>query len=101
MIVSGIRDSYCDPPDIPLFHSDGPPKKHRTDISDALTGAAFAFAEAIGGKSKEEECQSTLKQAMSPYKKVELRMKNYEQLRHLQQLHNDGILDSAEYKTHN
>ena len=61
MIVSGIHDSYSDPPDIPLFHSDGPPKKkHRTDMSDALTGAAVAFAEAIGGKSKEEECSSKL-----------------------------------------
>ena len=27
MIVSGIYDSYTDPPDIPLFHSDGPPKE--------------------------------------------------------------------------
>ena len=26
-------------------------------------------------------------------------MKNYGQLRHLQQLHDDGILDSTEYKT--
>ena len=104
MIVSGIHDSYSDPPDIPLFHSDGPPKKkQRTDISDALTGAAIAFAEAIGGKSKVEECKSTnaVPQAstMSPSKKVELRMKNYEQLRYLQQLHDDGILDSTEYQT--
>ena len=49
-------------------------KKHRTDISDAHTGAAIAFVEDIGGKSKVEECQSTnaVPQAstMSPSKRL-------------------------------
>lgn len=32
-----------------------------------------------------------------PRKAVELRMKNYEQLRYIQQLYNDGILDEKEF----
>lgn len=34
---------------------------------------------------------------ISPKKSVELRMKNYEQLRYLQQLFEDGILSDWEY----
>ena len=34
---------------------------------------------------------------VSPGKAVDLRMKNYEQLRYLQQLYEDGILDQKEY----
>ena len=34
---------------------------------------------------------------MSPGKTVELRMKNYQQLRFLQQLFEDGILDEKEF----
>lgn len=35
--------------------------------------------------------------ALSPAKAVELRGKNFEQLRYLQQLYDDGILDDKEY----
>jgi hypothetical protein len=34
---------------------------------------------------------------VSPAKAVDLRMKNYQQLRFLQQLFEDGILDEKEY----
>ena len=34
---------------------------------------------------------------VSPGKAVDLRMKNYEQLRYLQQLYEDGILDQKEF----
>ena len=34
---------------------------------------------------------------VSPGKAVDLRMKNYEQIRYLQQLYEDGILDQKEF----
>ena len=41
--------------------------------------------------------QSVVPSGTSPGRSVELRIKNYEQLRYLQQLYNDGILTAEEY----
>ena len=75
-----------------------------------MAGATVAFASAVTGTNKPPDQGSTkggaadrvsLESAsgacVSPGKAVELRMKNFEQLRYLQQLFEDGILSDTEY----
>ena len=71
-----------------------------------MAGAAIAFASAMsGGSKKQEVCRSGCLEsgpsasvaAVSPGKTVELKMKNYEQLRVIQQLYDDGIIDDKEF----
>ena len=107
-ICSDQHKDYEEPPDLPAFK--GPePKKRKESLSDALAGAAVAFATAMSGSK--DQLHSTQPQrdhdsdnpfsgpapAVSPGKTVELRMKNYQQLRFLQQLFEDGILDEKEF----
>jgi hypothetical protein len=82
---------------------------NQRNVSDTLAGAAIAFATAVSGSK--DQSHSTQPQydrdagnpfgnlvpAVSPAKAVDLRMKNYQQLRFLQQLFEDGILDEKEY----
>ena len=108
-ICSQQHSSYDDPPDLPAF-KESEPKKRKESLSDALAGAAVAFASAVTGTNKPPDHDSTKGAAadrvslesasgacVSPGKAVELRMKNFEQLRYLQQLFEDGILSDTEY----
>lgn len=100
-ICTSMHQSYDDPPDIPAFK--GPePKKRKESITEALTGAAVAFAQVVSGNTNKSQVPtvtegSCLQATRSPRKAVELRMKNYEQLRYVQELYNDGILDEKEF----
>ena len=107
-IATNHHDDYDEPPDWPQFksHATTAPKKKRGQetLSDALTGAVKVFAEAVtssrqGTTSSAQPPQPTQMSSMciSPAKKVDLRMKNYEQLRFLQKLYDDGILCEEEY----
>ena len=105
-IATDHHDDYDEPPDWPQFKSQaaGAPKKKRgqDSLSDALSGAAKVFAEAVtssrqSAPSSAPHLSQTSSTCISPAKKVDLRMKNYEQLRFLQQLHDDGILCEKEY----
>ena len=98
MICSGLHDDYENPPDIPTFSTHPMPKKPRKEsLSDALTGAAVAFAKVFSDKDKPKPSQlSAPTSCASPGKTLELRMKNFEQLRYLQQLFDDGILTDQE-----
>ena len=120
MICSGCHDDYDTAPSLPAFSSTVPNSKRRKDtLSEALTGAAVAFAKAVTGSPQgvaQESPANTLSSnttvpgpgvsqlsstmtclGVSPGKAVDLRMKNFEQLRYLQQLYDDGILDQKEY----
>ena len=109
VIVTGHHDDYDEPPDWPQFKTQAtaaPKRKQGQDsLSDALTGAAKVFAEAVASNrhvspSSGPHCsqsQTSTSACISPAKKVDLRMKNYEQLRFLQQLYDDGILCEKEY----
>ena len=50
-----------------------------------------------GGAADRVNLESASGACVSPGKAVELRMKNFEQLRYLQQLFEDGILSDTEY----
>lgn len=105
-ICAQQHSSYDDPPDLPAF-KDPEPKRRKESLSDAPAGAAVAFASAMTGGSKAQDhtsskgdriCTEPISGAcVSPGKAVELRMKNFEQLRFLQKLFDDGILSESEY----
>ena len=107
-ICSDQHKDYEEPPDLPAF-KDPEPKKRKESLSDALAGAAVAFATAMSGSKDQAHSTQPRRDrdtdnlftgpvpAVSPSKAVELRMKNYQQLRFLQQLFDDGILDEKEF----
>ena len=103
MIAMNNHDSMDEPPDIPSFNGSSGKKTCRSrepSFSGALTGAAIAFAKAVSSNTKPEsvsEEHTAPVGTISPGKTVELRAKNYEQLRNLQGLYNDGILSTIEY----
>ena len=97
MITTGLHSDYDTPPEIPAFLGSTPKRARRESLSEAMSGAAVVFADALKGKEKDEKHQgSVVKSGISPGRSVELRMKNYEQ--YLQQLYDDGILTREEYQ---
>lgn len=102
-ICGNLHDDMDNPPDLPAFRGNNqtPKKPHRESLSDALTGAAVAFAHAFKSQNATEAPHlpdSVTTVGVSPGKAVELRMKNFEQLRYLQQLYEDNILTTKEFE---
>jgi len=71
---------------------------------DAISGAAVAIVKALGGEAPSKAnsppvtpVHSPTAAVVSPAKSVELRTKNFEQLRYLQQLFDNGILSDGDY----
>ena len=85
MISSGLHESEDKPPSIPAFSGVLPKRSRKDSLSEALVGAASAFAESLKGKSTDPPAQHapTAAVSVSPGKAVELQMKNLEQLRYL------------------
>ena len=99
-IASGIHDDYDNPPDSPAFSGAAPKRVRRELLSEAISGAAVAIVKALstGPKSKKEVSESSQPSCspgpgISPGRAVDLRMKKFQQLRFLQQLYEDNILD--------
>lgn len=100
MIVQDVYNDLENPPDsIPPFGSTPVPRQRKNDsVSSAISGAAVAITKALSGTPTSNSEIGPHRQAgVSPGKAIELRMKNYEQLRYVQQLYDDGILSVAEY----
>ena len=101
-ICSKIHDDLDSPPDLPAFRdATGQKKAKRETLTDALTGAEAAFTTAFKStptKSPPRTDDPLQPVGVSPGRSVELRMKNFEQLRYLQQLYDDGILTTTEYE---
>ena len=97
MIAAGIHDDYDKPPDIPAFSSKNKRARKET-MSDCISGAAVAIVEALQDKGKTTAVSTApVSTGISPIKCIDLRMKNFEQLRYLQSLLDDGILSETEY----
>ena len=94
----GTHDSYDTPPPLPVF---GPqPKRPKKDsLADTITNAAVAIMKATTPPTTvaQPPQQAPPSVVMSPGKSVELRMKNLQQLRFLQQLFDDNILSETEF----
>lgn len=106
MICSDLHDDYDNPPDIPAFSSVTPKRPRKESLSDAITGAAVAFAQVLQPDNKKTVTEQPTVIAtavpstgagISPGKCIDLRMKNFEQLRYLQGLFEDGILCQEEF----
>ena len=98
MIAAGIHDDYDEPPDIPAFSKSKRARKET--MSGCISDAAVAIVEALQDKGKATATSSNIvpvSTGISPVKCIDLRMKNFEQLRYLQSLLDDGILTEAEY----
>ena len=98
-IVSGVHESDSQPPNAPMF-TGGLQKQPKESLVDAFAGAATAIAKAFSPKPLQDvAATSTMGHSahFSPGKKVEIRMKNLEQLRILQNLMEDGILSRDEF----
>ena len=96
MIHCGTHSDYNEPPKVPLI-TGPPPKRQKTDtLANAFTDAARAVA-SVFSPPVTSSSSVTSSVGISPGKAVELRSKNLEQLRYIQQLYEDNILSSAEY----
>ena len=101
MVTTNLHDDLHNSPAIPAFMST--PRKFRSpSLSTVISGAATAVAKAVGESSEQRKEGSGCTSAgtsvgVSPGKAVDLRMKNYQQLRYIQQLFDDGILTEVEY----
>lgn len=92
-IQSKRHDSYDTPPNIPLIT--GTPDTRKRDkkdtVSDAIAGAATAFAKALNGSPTGCKIPS---QGISPNSHATLRRKHLEDMQMLE----DGILSTDEYR---
>ena len=97
MVCSNLHEDLDHPPNVPAFNGSNPKKPRRQEsLSDALCNAAVTFASTFSSTSGPPKTPDGPPAGISPYKSVELRMKNFQQLRFLQQLY-DGILTLTEY----
>lgn len=96
MISTGLHDDYDNPPNIPAFSGSINKRARKDSVSDTVSGAAIAIVEALQEK-KTDKGPSSAFSGNSPGRLVDIRMKNYEQLRYLQSLFDDGILTEEEY----
>ena len=87
------------PPDLPVFHKQIAKKASRESLTEALSGAATTLVNAFKGDCvpHQNPIATIPSTGLSPGKTIQLHMKNYEQLRYLQQLVVDGILTDKEY----
>ncbi len=97
MISSGIHDDYDSPPDVPMFLTPSTKKTRKEPLSEVLSAAAVAIVKSLDKSTPSNSTVGLNPQGVSPGKSVDLRMKNYEQLRYLKQLYEDGIFDEKEY----
>ena len=107
MVASSLHDDLDNPPKIPAFHG-GTSKRARQNFgfSDALISAAVALAKVLDKDAHPVTSSTTdltmpVATGLSPGKSVELRMKNFQQLKYLQQLYDEAILTDTEYAEQN
>ena len=103
-IQSKRHDSYDTPPNIPLITGISDARKHDkkkegTNFSEAISGAATAFARALSTSPKVmAPIPKHLGQGISPNSHATLRRKHLEDIRMLHSLYEDGILCIDEYR---
>lgn len=95
MVANDLHDDLDVPPNVPFFGST-PKRTRQPSVTNAISGAAVAITKALGG-TPHESGSSGCHTGISPGRAIELRMKNYEQLRCIQQLLDDGIFTEAQY----
>lgn len=108
MVCSNLHADLEMPPDIPAFSGKPAQRKsrQRESVSDVIGSAAVAIVNALKNDTPNTSGSigtpgstgnTSGMSVISPAKSVELRMKNYEQLRYLYQLFDDGIITQKEF----
>lgn len=95
MIANDIYENYDEPPNVPMITGIPKPQKKGTAISEAIAGATSAIIKAVNPTPAAPLQEIT--RSSSPGRNADARMKNLQQLRYLQDLFEDGILDKPEY----
>ena len=99
MIATGIHNDYHNPPNIPAFTGTSAKRTRKDNLSQALSTAAVAVVDAIKD-NKSAACETTPSSSstsLSPDIMADVRMKNYQQLRYLHTLFDDGIISESEF----
>lgn len=105
-ILSGVHDDMNNPPPLPMIKGYAPKSQKKDSLCDAIAGAATAVVKVLNGPSTSPSGSAPGSSAVytspsstvtSPTVCADIRMKNLEQLRYLQQLLDDGILSSEEF----
>ena len=95
MIGSGIHETS---PQVPLITGATPKRQKKDPLFDALVHAVTAFAKTFTPKpSTPEKSAGQVSNGISPAKTAEVRIKNLEQFKYLQQLYEDGTLTHDEF----
>lgn len=98
MVTANLHEDLDTPPSIPAFGNTPKRPRQGESLSDAIGGVALVIVKALKEDTATKGCKSSMSTStVSPTKSVELRMKNFEQLRYLQQLFEDGIITQEEY----
>ena len=96
MIVAKTHSDMDEPPRVPMITGTVHKPQQKESLADAFASAATAIAKVFTPPSC-SDAASRSQMHCSPSKKVDLRMKNLEQLHQLQQLLEDGILSQEEF----
>ena len=107
MYVNNQWKSLDDPPDIPLLRGGLKKANRKETLSEAITGAAVAFANVLAPQnsnvqqaeaSGRQSAQPSLPTGVSPASKAKLSSAYISQLRELQQLRECGVLSEEEFQ---
>jgi hypothetical protein len=109
MLYCDSYDDYNKPPPVPIFSGSLPKRQKKESVNEAIAGGLLAISRAVSPCSNVSPppvhpCSAASSSSapscnvgISPSKCVELRMKNFQQLRYIQQLLQDGILSEQEF----
>ncbi len=97
MIVNKQWKSYDDPPDVPLITGGLRKFPRKETISEAITGAALAFAKAISPQTNQQSSKTPIQSGVSPMSKARVSSEYITQLKLLQQLRDCGVLSDDEF----
>ena len=101
MIVNKQWKSYDDPPDVPLITGGARKFPRRETFSEAMTGAALAFAKAISPQTNQQStaqaAKTPVQSGVSPMSKARLSSEYITQLESLQELRDCGVLSDEEF----
>ena len=99
MIHCGTHDSRDSPPAVPMFTGSQPKRPRKESLADTIAESVAAISKAFSSpqSSSNQGPASAPVLGLSPGKSVDLRMKNLQQLRYIQQLLEDNILSENEF----
>ena len=97
MIQCATHESYDKPPAIPMFQGSEPKRQKKASVEESIADGMAAISKALSPPTPKNCSGVSDSLGISPGKSIDLRMKNFQQLRYLQQLLQDNVLSQQEY----